>query len=843
MSTSKTKYAIDLSNEGVALWHRDEKQAWVLLGKVALDAPNFSDDMEKLKNGHDDGGTGTLLAKVRIPRSEVFASEIKLDVSAAGDVQSKVADFLTEKTPYKADDLFFDLDHKGSSGKSYIAAVTKETINEAKSFITGYGFEAAYYTTKFDKADFPRDARFYDGKPPTPIAVEPIAPAPEKVKAEAPQDKPKLDDIPTPPPPKPIAEKSKVVDEKKTTDEKPSEIQEETTLVEDTSEALVEKTDFSSFETVRSKTLVAPNKNGSKKEPSVSKHAPPPPPRRLSISVPNLEASSKPGAKKELTAGVPRKTHVAPPKKSVKDVLKPRHYLILIALLLIALGYWFVTTLFDGKEEIARLNELPAPEVVVSEPEENVQSDPENTLVDVAPTLQADVAEITNETPEPSAIEDLVPEEQPDQVVVEAEQTPEENDVDVASPEPSEADAPETINTVEEDTTPAIEAPIEVADVPSELENEQALPNDVASVTEPIEDAVTTAPEQTSDVAEPETQTAEITEPEVTPTEEPATEQLADLIPTKDGTLGAEGITLFAGVPDITPPLREQLKISPDPLKDILPKMRSADFAEIHKAEIDAVKAEAAEEIVEVEATEAITELEVAETVETETAPTDTETTPAGPDLLALADPALKSIQPRQRPSAIIATRVKEIAAAALPPADPELANLKPRQRPRNLAILKPAVQPQQVDPSEIQVAIQEAVRDIARPRARPARLSRTIANQKAAEKASERKEAVQTAALTPRTARGTSKASSPTANSVQRQATERGGINKRRISLIGVYGKSSNRRALVRMPSGRYVKVQPGQSFNGWKVAAIGESSVRITKGSRNQVLRMPKN
>ena len=66
-------------------------------------------------------------------------------------------------------------------------------------------------------------------------------------------------------------------------------------------------------------------------------------------------------------------------------------------------------------------------------------------------------------------------------------------------------------------------------------------------------------PEEATVVAE--TETAEVEAP------------LVDLIPTKDGTLGAEGITLFAGVPDIIPPVREQLKISPDPLKDILPRI------------------------------------------------------------------------------------------------------------------------------------------------------------------------------------------------------------------------------------------------------------------------------
>jgi hypothetical protein len=81
----------------------------------------------------------------------------------------------------------------------------------------------------------------------------------------------------------------------------------------------------------------------------------------------------------------------------------------------------------------------------------------------------------------------------------------------------------------------------------------------------------------------------------------------------------------------------------------------------------------------------------------------------------------------------------------------------------------------------------------------------------------------------------------SKTSKSVAALATERGRLSKSSMNLIGVYGSASSRRALVRMGSGRYVKVKLGDKVGGWKVSAIGESSIRINKGSRNQVLRMP--
>ncbi len=81
-----------------------------------------------------------------------------------------------------------------------------------------------------------------------------------------------------------------------------------------------------------------------------------------------------------------------------------------------------------------------------------------------------------------------------------------------------------------------------------------------------------------------------------------------------------------------------------------------------------------------------------------------------------------------------------------------------------------------------------------------------------------------------------------PTRVSVARLATTKSAINLRRVSLIGVYGSTSDRRALVRLPSGRYVKVQVGQRVDGGKVAAIGETELRYVKGGRTIVLKMPK-
>jgi Tfp pilus assembly protein PilP len=76
----------------------------------------------------------------------------------------------------------------------------------------------------------------------------------------------------------------------------------------------------------------------------------------------------------------------------------------------------------------------------------------------------------------------------------------------------------------------------------------------------------------------------------------------------------------------------------------------------------------------------------------------------------------------------------------------------------------------------------------------------------------------------------------------VAREATVSNAINLRRVNLIGVYGTPSERRALVRLPNGRYQKVEVGDRFDGGRVSAIGDSELRYQKSGRNVVLTMPK-
>ncbi len=80
-----------------------------------------------------------------------------------------------------------------------------------------------------------------------------------------------------------------------------------------------------------------------------------------------------------------------------------------------------------------------------------------------------------------------------------------------------------------------------------------------------------------------------------------------------------------------------------------------------------------------------------------------------------------------------------------------------------------------------------------------------------------------------------------PTRASVAKLATTKNAIDRSQLNLIGVYGTPSQRRALLRLPSGRYVKVEIGDRIDGGRIASISENSLAYLKSGRKRVLKIP--
>lgn len=60
-------------------------------------------------------------------------------------------------------------------------------------------------------------------------------------------------------------------------------------------------------------------------------------------------------------------------------------------------------------------------------------------------------------------------------------------------------------------------------------------------------------------------------------------------------------------------------------------------------------------------------------------------------------------------------------------------------------------------------------------------------------------------------------------------------------MALIGVFGLSDNRRALLRLATGDFVRLAQGGVIDGWRVIAIGDTSIRLLRGGETKVLNIP--
>jgi hypothetical protein len=123
-------------------------------------------------------------------------------------------------------------------------------------------------------------------------------------------------------------------------------------------------------------------------------------------------------------------------------------------------------------------------------------------------------------------------------------------------------------------------------------------------------------------------------------------------------------------------------------------------------------------------------------------------------------------------------------------------------------------------------------------PAARPGNFAQIVKKARAAQAASAASDAVVVASVAATTRAPTI----PTRASVAQAATVVNAISLSRINLIGVYGSQSDRRALVRLKSGRYVKVEVGDRLDGGKVAAIGPDALIYVKNGRTLTLELPK-
>lgn len=206
------------------------------------------------------------------------------------------------------------------------------------------------------------------------------------------------------------------------------------------------------------------------------------------------------------------------------------------------------------------------------------------------------------------------------------------------------------------------------------------------------------------------------------------------------------------------------------------------------------------------------------------------------------ADPALAGNRPSIRPEGLAPAVIEDIVVAVAPPEpepEPEIAPVSNDISAIVASIAAAAPTSQIVNPTA------NAIATSPRPDARPRNFSQVVSS---AQTLAARQQTPTAAPATPAAAVPTApiatapaRGSGPTTATVAQAATLSNAIRLRDINLIGVYGRPGDRRALVRMGNGRFVKVEVGSSLDGGRVTAIGDSALNFVKRGQTYALQLP--
>jgi hypothetical protein len=200
----------------------------------------------------------------------------------------------------------------------------------------------------------------------------------------------------------------------------------------------------------------------------------------------------------------------------------------------------------------------------------------------------------------------------------------------------------------------------------------------------------------------------------------------------------------------------------------------------------------------------------------------------------------LTALRPTERPGNLSETRERQVLGGLT---QSELGERRPATRPASpqeaAAEASLFAGAAGADPDAVDAAVEQALAGtelaVARslmPRTRPTNIAQIVAS--ADRTPTQAPTAVAASAIAPGP-------SIPSNADVSRAATERNAIRLRNVNLIGVSGTSTSRRALVRLSSGRFVRVSVGDRLDGGRVAAIGETTLQYVRSGRTVTLEIP--
>ncbi len=832
-------FALDLSEDGIVLMHRlADGSGWETVAEVSLDSPDLAILLKGLKAQAEALEGTEFTTKLILPPSQLLYANIPVGHDVQGDVERA----LEARTPYAIDDLSYDI--RGTSPEVQVVAVARETLREAEGFIEPYGLNAVGFTASPDQTLFPGEPNLglttlgetmgfepdLDPVAPRDPEAEEEVEAAEAVEAEA-GDKDTRDD----PADEELAASEETSDEapqaepEDESDPEPeSEPEEVTAAAEEPEEeaGLSAPAAFSSRRrspeadpkvtgervTKLSARMSIPDKApklaGAKPKPlSVQPPAPtvkvPPPLSETSRPVPPpvipaprkeaaAEAPSSPGKLAGAGSAIAARMAARKEKRNEAEATEPDP-VIGLAVQQVGgkprrLGLMLTLALLIALGLFAVLSSFIVPEGSVARmlerEEEAVSVEPEVEAPAIADEEAADLelASLPAETFDQTAPGFALPQDEPDQTGGVT--------FEVLPPAQMTLDDAETAYALSGIWQKAPELDNAIATRSLDDLYIASLDPDVEFQDAP---ALASFPAESDDVL--------LVNPVAPPPPDLrfAFDERGLIRPSVGGSVNPEGVLIYLGKPPVEAIPRPE-NLIPEP-----------------EAEVD--------------------------------------------DRLA-------GIRPAPRPDDLVETQERATLGGF---SREELARVRPVQRPQSAqaqaeaqaeAIAQALAEAEESAPEEADPfasATRLAVASSVEPAARPRNFNRVVtaarrAQERAAQRASRQESAaVQTASASTAAApsRGSGPAvarssrtnpTGPTRAAVARAATDNNALALGRVSLIGVFGTASNRRALVRMPNGRFKKVSVGDRVDGGRVAAIGSDQLRYTKGGRTVTLKMPK-
>ncbi|MCT8160860.1 hypothetical protein [Pseudoruegeria sp. SHC-113] len=815
-------YALNLSHSGIGLLRRVEG-GWESVGDVSLASGTLGEDLKALRAKARKGRSDAFFCKLVIPNSEVLYTEVAAPGPSDAERLVQIREALEGLTPYSVDELAFDWRLQGD--RAQVAAVAQMTLREAEGFALDHKFPPACFVaipegSAFEGEPFfglpharpeglsvARDAEAIvilpavaakpespakpDAKPAPPAeAVEAetaavpvletaLPAAPERQAPEAPASD--VAQPETPESPKALAAALAprfTLMESPEAFEGPDEAAPAPESPADVPEDDAPAEGIPAF--VRAGDSLAPA------QPKPAQSKPEKPPAKPAPK-PEVSAAALVAARDDLAEG-----ETALPLRSAKDPFplpqfpakgqgraELRRKLLPIGGLAATLALLFIGAQFFGAPNPVDLLRSEAPEAALTPQDETAN-------IDLAALPEAEVSAL----PEPALIEGAesggaAPTEEGTVVLASLP----EATAPVLLPELPEGEtiAPQAEQAPDAPATPAEQAPdTSLADGPrlNLLQGPGSTDSLYVASIDPTTEASDAVALPAPDSFATDAPLAARSNPADAATQF-ALDENGWVIPTPQGALTPDGVRVFAGSP------AKRAALRPEGLAPV--------------------------------------------------------------DLLTEADP-LEGFRPAARPGDLVESEERSrLGGRTLA----QLGTLRPAPRPAEVAAVAAAIADAQeaaeAPPPEsnlFDLPTERAIARSPRPRVRPEIEVRRVAT------------AAPTATAPAPTARSSDggaeetggrttgqslsrqeiNSKTTTAASVAQQATLKNAINLGKINLIGVYGSDKNRRALIRLSSGRYVKVKVGDRVDGGQVAAIGSNELRYVKSGRNITLTMPK-